>query len=118
MVRVIIERRIKEGQEEEFWLLTARIRAVATGRPGSIPGLIGGETLICSDDPGLTLTVTTWSDRESWEAHVRSPAGRAIAEAFEPLLAEPVKVTVFEIDDGSQIHWDAQLPYDVSAPVV
>jgi len=113
MVKVIIERQVRSGQEEAFRLLTSRLRATAKDKPG----YISGETLISGRDPNLTMIVTSWCDRESWDTYRSSLVGKSVAGRLESLLVEPEKVKIFEVDECG-IHWNVQLPDAVSAPVV
>ncbi len=106
MVRVIIERRIKEGMEHEFWEMTARLRASAVPQRG----YVSGETWVDSQDPSYCIVISTWLTAEDWYAWESSPARRAIAAALDPLLAEPTRVHVLRPPQGIEVRSDIAMP--------
>ena len=90
MVRVIIERRPKQGKEREMWTLLHELRKQGLPRPG----YISGETLMGHDDPSLWVVIATWLSAEHWQAWVNSPERKELITKIEPLLAAPVKTTL------------------------
>ena len=92
MIRVIIERRPKAGQERELWSLLHELRR--EGLPQS--GYISGETLIGHEDPSLWVVIATWLSIEHWQAWVNSAARKKLMAKIDPLLASPDKTTIFE----------------------
>lgn len=114
MIKVIIERTIKEDHEEEFHEITSQLRASATPKPG----YISGETWVCDDDPCRSIVISIWADRESWENWENSATRKAIAAALEPLLSKPVRTTVCRLPSGREVRWDASLPQDVSLATI
>ncbi len=91
MVRVIVDRHIKEGKELELanLLIELRIRAMRW------PGYITGETLRELDDPYHWVTISTWDDAGAWTSWVASPQRRELAAKIDPLLTTPPKMTIF-----------------------
>lgn len=92
MVRVIIERRPKQGKEREMWPLLHELRR--QGLPQ--PGYISGETLVGHDDPSLWVVIATWLSAEHWQAWVNSPERKELTAKIEPLLTVPAKTTVLK----------------------
>jgi heme-degrading monooxygenase HmoA len=61
-VKVIINRRFKEGKEKEFFALLKKFRSEAMDQEGYITG----ETLVGFDDPQNVLVIATWQNRDNW----------------------------------------------------
>lgn len=106
MVRVVIVRKIKEGSEEEFWKMTAKLRASAVPRKG----YVCGETWVDSNDPSRCVVISTWLSAEDWEEWAVSPQRRAIADGVEPLMSEPVRTYVLRPPQGVEVRWEVAMP--------
>ncbi len=91
MVRVIIERYIKQGKESELENLLLEMRSKALSQPG----YISGETLTAINDPSNRLVISTWSSNEYWKAWEDNPQRQQIASKIEALLVYPSKTTVY-----------------------
>lgn len=91
MVRIIIERYIKQGKERELENLLLEMR----GKAISQPGYISGETLTAINDPSNRLVISTWSSEEYWKAWENNPQRQQIASKIEALLVYPSKTTVY-----------------------
>ena len=91
MVRVIIERHIKEGKERDLANLLLELRTKAM----HCPGYITGETLRSPDDPSHWVVISTWADADAWTAWVSSPERQELAAKIELLLSSPPKTTIF-----------------------
>jgi quinol monooxygenase YgiN len=91
MVRVIIERYCRRGEEAELekLLLELRIRAMQQ------PGYVSSETLKLLGDPSLWVVISTWMGADLWEAWEADPERRKISSKIEPLLVAPEKVSIF-----------------------
>ena len=92
MVRVIIERRPKQGKEREMWNLLHELRRQGLPRLG----YISGETLMGHHDPSLWVVIATWLSAEHWQDWVNSPERKDLIAKIEPLLDVPAKTTVLE----------------------
>ena len=90
MVRVIIERKVKEGKELELLaeLLELRTRGMRQA------GYVSGETLKGHDDPSLYIVISTWRSAELWHAWTSSPERQRIAHKVETLLSSPERTTI------------------------
>lgn len=91
MVRVIIERRLKEENEGEVRELLYDLRVKAMRQPG----YVSGETLMGYDDPLLYSVVSTWRSAEEWQAWANNAERQAIETRVERLLSAPAKTTIF-----------------------
>ncbi len=90
-VRIIMERKIKEGKELELARLLRELRAKALHQPG----YISGETLAAVDDPSVRIVLSTWRDVDAWRAWENHPERLKILSQIEPLLAAPTKTRVY-----------------------
>jgi len=89
MVRVIIERRAKEGKS--LLAPLREIREVAMKQSG----YISGETLVCTEDSSVIMVISTWESFKDWKAWQKSEKRAKLDERIEPLLLEPPKVRVY-----------------------
>ena len=64
MVKIVIERHLKEGKKGDLMPLLRELRAAAIHQPGYITG----ETLTGSEDPSIISTLSTWRSLEDWQA--------------------------------------------------
>jgi len=106
MVKVMILRKIKEGMEQEFWEMTAQLRANAVPRRG----YVSGETWVDTNDPSRCVVISTWFSLEDWKAWEISLQRRAIAEGVDPLLDEPARTFVLKPPQGTEIRREATMP--------
>ena len=100
MVRVIIERRVKEGKEIEFSQVTTKLRAEAMKQPG----FVTSETWVEKDDHLLSLVISTWLNADLWEAWATSVERQAIIRELDPLLSYPARVTVLRHPGEVEVH--------------
>jgi heme-degrading monooxygenase HmoA len=90
MVRVLIERWLKEGTNEAFGAAMRGMRRDAI----HADGYISGETLRDADDARHWVVVSTWTSRAKWESWAVSAARGQARERIAPLLARPEAVTI------------------------
>lgn len=90
-VKVIIERRLKEGKEEELAQLLRQLRAKAL----LASGYISGQTLRSVDDPRLYVVISTWKSLDDWRKWENDPERKEIQRKIEELLEEPAKFRIF-----------------------
>jgi quinol monooxygenase YgiN len=91
MIKVIIERQIKEG--ENLSPLLRELRAAAMHQPGYITG----ETLISTEDKSIIITISIWHSLEDWKAWAASETRARLYQQIEPLLVEKPKVRTYQI---------------------
>jgi antibiotic biosynthesis monooxygenase (ABM) superfamily enzyme len=91
MVRVIIERYCRRGEELELLKLLLELRMMAVRQPG----YVSGETLKLIGDTSLWLVISTWMGVDQWQSWEANPERRKISSKIEPLLVAPEKVSIF-----------------------
>lgn len=96
MIRVIIERRVKEGCLQNYLELIRRARKQAT----AIEGFIAGELLHEKSDPHHAVIISSWNDFASWQDWEASDARKATLADMKVFLETDEKITVLE---GSQL---------------
>lgn len=92
MIKIIIERHIMPGLEEEYESAAREVmRASITA-----PGFIGGECLRELDRPERRLLVTKWRDLRAWKEWQHSDLREHIIQRMLPLLTEDERITAYE----------------------
>jgi heme-degrading monooxygenase HmoA len=93
MVRVVIQRHLKEGKKENLLPLLRELRAAAM----NYPGYITGETLASTEDPSLILVLSTWRSLEHWKEWERSKQRINLYRKIETILMEKPKVSIYQV---------------------
>lgn len=93
MVRIVIERHLKEGKREDLMPLLRELRAVAMHQPGYVTG----ETLGSTGDPSIISVLSTWRSLEDWKAWEKSEQRIKLYKQIEPLLVEKAKVSIYQV---------------------
>jgi heme-degrading monooxygenase HmoA len=90
-VKIIIDRKVKKGKEEDFSKLLRELRSKA------IPsvGYISGETLRALEDPHNYIVITTWQNVDDWKKWERNPERKKIQAKIEKLMARPTKARIY-----------------------
>ena len=91
MIRVIIERRVRKGEDISPLLLKLRTAAMQS------PGYITGESLLSTEDSSNVVVLSTWQTLENWKAWAKSEIRTRLSQQIEALLAEKPKVRAFRI---------------------
>ena len=92
MIRVMIERKVKTGEDLSSLLVELRVAAITR-----FPGYIGGETLVNTKDRSHIMVLSTWQSVADWERWANSETRVKMYERIEPLLKEKPSVQVFEV---------------------
>ncbi|WP_227370793.1 antibiotic biosynthesis monooxygenase family protein [Halomonas sp. M20] len=92
MVKIIIERRIMHGLEEEYEQAAREVVRAAM----SAPGFIAGESLQEYQRSEHRLLITLWRDLRAWKEWQRSSARAHVMQRLLPLLTEEERVTAYE----------------------
>jgi len=92
MIRVMIERKVKAGEDLSSLLVELRVAAITR-----FPGYIGGETLVNTEDRSNIIVLSTWQSVADWERWANSETRVKMYERIEPLLKEKPGVRVFEV---------------------
>lgn len=82
MVKILIKRKIKDGN------MQATSRLLINNRNGAMrqPGYISSETMRSLDDPDVVLVVSMWHSREEWEKWKNSEARAANENEFKDYI--------------------------------
>ena len=96
MIRVIIERHIKDGSFHDYLDLIRRARKQAS----SNDGFIAGELLQEKSNHNHAVIISSWENFESWDEWQASNERLDVLQQMRPLLEQDEKVTVLE---GSQL---------------
>jgi len=93
MVRVVIERHLKEGKKGNLLPLLRALRTSAM----SYSGYIHGESLVGTENTSIISVLSTWQSMEEWKKWENSEQRVKLYEKIDPLLAEKPKVSVYQI---------------------
>jgi heme-degrading monooxygenase HmoA len=93
MIRVVIQRHLKENKKGDLLPLLRALRTAAM----NYSGYIHGESLVGADDPSIISVLSTWSSMEEWKAWEKSGQRVKLYEKIEPLLVEKPRVSVYQV---------------------
>ena len=93
MVRIVIERHLKEGKKGALMPLLRELRAAAMHQPGYVTG----ETLASAEDPSTISVLSTWRSLEDWKAWEKSDQRIKLYKQIEQLLVEKPKVSIYKV---------------------
>lgn len=92
MIKVIIERHIKES--EKPLPLIRELRAAAMHQPGYITG---ETTLVSTEDSSVITVISTWHSLEDWRAWETSKTRARLYQQIAPLLVDEPEVRTYQI---------------------
>jgi heme-degrading monooxygenase HmoA len=90
-LRVIIDRRVKEGNEPEFFDLLKELRSKAIASEG----YISGETLRALSDPHNYVVVSTWQSADDWEKWKENIERKRILTRIEKLVQRATRTKLY-----------------------
>ena len=90
-VRVIMERRVRLGNEMELNDLLREVRARALRQPG----YLSGETLVSAEDPAYHLVISNWLTLKDWQAWELKPERQELIQKINALLLIPPRTTIW-----------------------
>ena len=93
MVRIVIERHLKEGKRGDLMPLLRELRTAAMHQPGYVTG----ETLASTEDPCIISVLSTWRGLGDWKAWEKSEQRIKLYANIEPLLVEKPKVSIYQV---------------------
>ncbi len=93
MIKVIVERKVKEKKRAELLSLLRQLMSAAV----LFPGYISGETLYCIDDPKVVLVIATFSSIEAWKEWEKNPERLKITSQIDRLLEHPAKIMIYKM---------------------
>ncbi|HEX6176316.1 MAG TPA: antibiotic biosynthesis monooxygenase family protein [Candidatus Binatia bacterium] len=95
-VKILIQRKVRPGRENEFGEALRKLRSKAI----HAQGYISGETLHSVEEPSLHLVISTWKSLEDWNRWANSPERKAFGENTDAMLQEPAKVTPYQYESN------------------
>jgi len=90
-VRIIIDRKVKEGKESEFSQLLKQLRLKAV----SSKGYISGETLRALSDRHNYIVVSTWQSADDWKNWEEDPERKKVQARIEKIMMRPTKTKIY-----------------------
>ena len=97
MIRVMINRKVKAGEDLSALLVELRVAAIT-----HFPGYIGGETLINTQDRSNVVVLSTWRSFEDWERWANSETRINLYKRIGPLLQDEPEIRIFELTATEQ----------------
>jgi heme oxygenase (mycobilin-producing) len=92
-VKILIKRKIPKGlNNPKFSRLIRQLRALAVVHQG----YISGETLKQIDDPQEYLVISTWQNKDAWNAWRMGRERAEIQEQIDTLLGTPTEYEMYE----------------------
>ncbi|WP_196140004.1 antibiotic biosynthesis monooxygenase [Aliikangiella sp. G2MR2-5] len=92
MIRVIIERHIREGCYQDYLELIRKARKQAN----RVEGFIAGELLQEKENPNHAVIISSWENFESWKTWLESKERLSVLDEMRPLLEGDEEITVLE----------------------
>jgi len=93
MVRIMIKRNVKKGEEGKVREALKDFRAAALYQRGYITG----ETLVRTDDPNIILVISTWDSLENWNAWHENERRAQLSALLRPHLEEDEQFFVYYV---------------------
>ena len=99
MIRVIIERRLKKGEQISSLLRQLRVTAMAER------GYISGETLVNTEDSNTFMVISTWRSVEDWKAWETSEQRVSLDRQIRSLMGEPPVIKTYRILSSEELEY-------------
>ena len=93
-VKILIQRKIKPGKENELAEAIREIRSEAM----HARGFVSGETLRSAENSAIHLVISTWKSIEDWNNWVNTPERQAFQKRIDGILAEPAKIRTYQYE--------------------
>ena len=91
MIRVIVERQLKSGNDIGRLLLELHMIAVLQ------KGHLSNETWIDTDNDRVVIVLSTWQSLDDWKAWEASKERAKILSKIKPLLAKKTRIRTYEM---------------------
>ena len=95
-VKILIQRKVRPGRENEFGEALRKLRSKAI----HAQGYISGETLHSVEEPSLHLVSRTGQSLEAGTRRATAPERQAFEEKTDAMLQEPAKVTPYQSESN------------------
>ncbi len=96
-VKILIQREIRPGQENEFGKALRELRSKAI----HAQGYISGEILRSIGEPSLHLVISTWKSLDDWNSWANSAERKAFQKKTDAMLEGPTKITPYQYESTS-----------------
>jgi len=93
-VKILIQRKIKPGEEERLNEIVREVRSKAM----HAEGFISGETLRSIEDSSVHLVISTWKSIEDWNKWIDSPERKAVESQLDAILSEPTIMAPYQYE--------------------
>jgi heme-degrading monooxygenase HmoA len=96
-VKILIQRKIRPGKENEFAKALRELRSKAI----HAQGYISGEILRSIGVPSLHLVISTWNSLEDWNRWANSAERKGFQKKTDALVEGLTKVTPYQYESAS-----------------
>ena len=93
-VKILIQRKIQQGKEDDLNEIVRKLRTQAM----HAEGFISGETLRSIEDPTVHIVISTWKSLEDWNKWYNSPERKEARGEMDAILAEPTKISPYNYE--------------------
>ncbi|NVJ59117.1 MAG: antibiotic biosynthesis monooxygenase [Gammaproteobacteria bacterium] len=90
MIRVIIERRLKQGLYDEYAAIIRKAKKEASRKSG----FMGGELYFDQDDRNKIVIIAAWDNLANWQSWDQSKERKALTGELTEIMDGPEKVTI------------------------
>jgi heme-degrading monooxygenase HmoA len=95
MIKVVIERHVKDGCQTAYKETISKAKKAAS----HTDGYISGEILIDSSDKNHILVLSTWESRDSWISWANSAERLEVLESISSLLVSEEAVSIYNLSN-------------------
>jgi heme-degrading monooxygenase HmoA len=92
MIRVIIERQLKQGCYDEYATIIRKAKKEAARKNG----FMGGELYFDTHDTNRIVIIAAWDSLENWQQWDQSAERKALTAELAPIMEGDEKVTVLK----------------------
>lgn len=92
MIKVLIERHIMPGLEQDYEQASREVVREAM----HAQGFISGENLVEGGRPGHRILITSWRDARAWQEWSVSHARERMMARLGPMLSQPERIVMLE----------------------
>lgn len=93
-VKVLIQRKVKTGREENLHALVRELRSKAM----HVEGFISAENVRSIDDPSIHLVISTWKNLDAWNTWFNGADRQALEAQLLPFLDEPTRIFRYQYE--------------------
>lgn len=98
IAKILIKRRFKEGNIPQIVALLNELRSLAMNQPG----YMSGETLVKRGQPNIMVVISTWQDKDAWDAWKASDGRNKFEAMLEVYQEGPTEYEEFLVGSPLQ----------------